>query len=94
MDDRAPVFRGSLGSKTVWPLCGQHFASNLILFLGWTSLFPQVKQQYGLTGMEAILFGAAQMLAWMGSLMPFLILAAAIASWKWIEPERALEVEG
>jgi len=50
-------------STTVWALCGQYFASNFIFFFGLTWFFPQMKQRYGLTGLEASLFAAAPMIA-------------------------------
>jgi MFS transporter, ACS family, glucarate transporter len=51
-----------LGSRTVWALCGQYFASNFVFFFGLTWFFPQLKARYGLTGLEASLFAATPML--------------------------------
>lgn len=50
-------------SRTVQALCGQYFASNFMFFFGLTWFFPQLKQRYGLTGMEASMFAAAPMIA-------------------------------
>ncbi len=52
-----------LQSRTVWALCGQYFASNFMFFFGLTWFFPQLKQRYGLTGLEASAFAAAPMIA-------------------------------
>lgn len=62
---KAPLSLSSaiLRSPTVWALCGQYFASNFVFFFGLTWFFPQLKQRYGLTGIEASLFAAAPMLA-------------------------------
>jgi MFS transporter, ACS family, glucarate transporter len=55
--------RAVLRSGTVWALCAQYFASNFMFFFGLTWFFPQLKQRYGLTGMEASAFAAAPMIA-------------------------------
>jgi len=55
--------RAVLRSTTVWALCGQYFSSNFMFFFGLTWFFPQLKQRYGLTGIEASLFAAAPMIA-------------------------------
>jgi MFS transporter, ACS family, glucarate transporter len=55
--------RSVLQSKTVWALCGQYFASNFMFFFGLTWFFPQLKQRFGLTGLEASAFAAAPMIA-------------------------------
>lgn len=57
------ITRAILRSGTVWALCGQYFASNFVFFFGLTWFFPQLKQRYGLTGLEASLFAAAPMIA-------------------------------
>jgi ACS family glucarate transporter-like MFS transporter len=50
-------------SQTVWALCGQYFASNFMFFFALTWFFPQLRQRYGVTGMEASLFAALPLLA-------------------------------
>ncbi len=62
---KAPVSlsRAITHSRTVWALCGQYFSSNFVFFFGLTWFFPQMKQRYGLTGVEASLFAAAPMIA-------------------------------
>ena len=42
-------------------LCAQYFASNFVFFFGLTWFFPQLRQQYNLTGMQASLFAAMPM---------------------------------
>jgi len=49
-------------SQTMWALCGQYFASNFMFFFALTWFFPQLRQRYGLTGMEASLFAALPLL--------------------------------
>jgi MFS transporter, ACS family, glucarate transporter len=52
------VFR----SPTVWALCGQYFASNFTFFFCLTWLFPQLKERYALTGLEASLYASVPLL--------------------------------
>lgn len=60
-DDRTNLLRSILTSRTVWALCAQYFASNFVFFFGLTWFFPQLRQQYNLTGMQASLFAAVPM---------------------------------
>ena len=58
---RFGTFELLVGSPTVWALCGQYFASNFIFFFGLTWFFPQLKDRYGLSGLEASYFAAVPM---------------------------------
>ncbi|HUG66824.1 MAG TPA: MFS transporter [Pirellulaceae bacterium] len=46
-------------SPTMLALCMQYFASNFVFFFALTWFFPQLKERYELTGLQASLFAAA-----------------------------------
>jgi len=62
LTSKKSLFNSIVGSKTVWALCGQYFASNFVFFFGLTWFFPQLVNRYGLSGLEASLFAAIPML--------------------------------
>ncbi|MEQ1825666.1 MAG: MFS transporter [Pirellula sp.] len=49
-------------SPTFWALCGQYFASNFTFFFCLTWLFPRLREQFGLTGLNAGLYASAPLL--------------------------------
>jgi len=62
--DSAPLTTGRLfGSRNVWLLMGQYFASNFTFFFCLTWLFPYLKSRYALGMVEAGFYAAAPPLA-------------------------------
>ncbi|MCD0460434.1 MFS transporter [Roseiconus lacunae] len=51
-----------LTSSNMPRLCAQYFASNFMFFFALTWFFPQMKERYDLTGVQASLFAAAPLL--------------------------------
>ena len=62
LTSKKSLFDSIMGSRTVWALCGQYFASNFVFFFGLTWFFPQLAKRYGLSGLEASLFAAIPMI--------------------------------
>lgn len=56
---RALRIRTLAGSKSIWLISAQYFASNFTFFFCLTWLFPYLKKTYALSGVEAGLYSAA-----------------------------------
>ena len=59
---RSVHFKELLAASSMRRLCIQYFASNFMFFFALTWFFPQLKERYELTGIQASLFAAAPLI--------------------------------